>query len=228
MINLIADSVKTNTRYAVKNATLVRYTYLAIATAIAIGVITAVSILTMYHTQVSLNKQLDEQKSRLAGLQATQAKGAKLYTQINTIQELLKRQIKFSDLLPEMAKVLPPGAIFKQLDISASDVVSSNKTTQAASGVAATAAAAAKKPFVIHAATVDRDTANTLLENVLARKDLFTNAEIIDVTYVTNQSSGSGTGGSSTESVVTSKYPYLVTINAYFNKNSTTPGLGSQ
>lgn len=226
MINLIADLVKTNTRYAVKNAALIRYTYLAIGTALAIGMITAVSILTMFNTQNSLNKQLDDQKSRLSGLQATETKGAKLYDQINTIQELLKRQIKFSDLLPEMAKVLPPGAIFKQLDISASDVVSSNKTTQAATS-GAVSPTLANKPFVIHAATVDRDTANTLLENILARKDLFTNAEIIDITFVTAQNSGSSNGVNSSDAAVANKYPYLVTINAYFNKKSTTPGLGS-
>lgn len=208
MINLIPDNLRVNNRYAARSTRLLRYTAVAIMTMISIMVITGLSILAMGHTESSLQNQSDEQKQKLAAYQPLQKQAQQLSDQISTINTLLGRQVTFSELLPQIAKVLPPGAVLRELDLSTSDIL---PTTGGAAGT--TSISSTQKPFVIQAAVTDRNVAATLLENIKASKDLFTDADIVSV----NESGGTSTDANSQPSTNT-RYPYQVTINAYLKK----------
>jgi hypothetical protein len=103
---------------------------------------------------------------------------------------------------------MPPGAVLKQLNFSASDILSSSGTTSISSST--------QKPFIILAAVKDRSVATTLLENIKASKDLFTDADIVDVSQDVK---GASTDANSLPSI-TARYPYQVTINAYLKKQT--------
>jgi Tfp pilus assembly protein PilN len=217
MINLIPDYYRANNRYALRNLHLMRYTTVSFLTMAAIAAVTILSILGMLHTQSSLQKQIDTQEQKLAVYKPLEAQGQQLSDQISTISSLLNRQVTFSTLLPSIAKIMPNGAILKELDFSTSDILATSKpaTGAPAEGGAAASAASVQKPFVIQAAVHDRATATTLLENVKASKDLFTDADLVDVTQNLTENAGTSTFG---------KYPYQVTINAYLKKVSSPTG----
>jgi Tfp pilus assembly protein PilN len=211
MINLIPDYIRANNRYALRNSHLLRYTAISALTMVAIGLITGASILSMMHTQNSLQGQVDSQNKSLAKYKPLEAQGQQLSSELTTINALLNRQVNFSNLLPDLAKIMPPGAILKQLDFSTSDILVSPKPanpTTGSSGPSSTPAPA--KPFVILAAVSDRATATILLNNIKSNSQLFTDADIVDVSQTTVS-----TGPSSS---LSTKYPYQVTINAYLKK----------
>ncbi len=210
MINLIPDDIKNNNRYARKNLQLVRYTIMSASTVVAIVLIAMISIASMLGDKNNLQQEIDKQNAQLATYKPIEVQGQQLSDTVATINTLLNRQITFSTLLPEIAKCLPNGAILKQLDFSASDILAGSTKTQGAAPVGGAAGITAKKPFLILAGLADRSKATTLLENIRANKDLFTDADIVDVTQT-----AVGVNGSS---AISSHYPYQVTINAYLKQ----------
>jgi Tfp pilus assembly protein PilN len=210
MINLIPDNLRANNRYAARNTQLIRYTAVAILTMVSIMVITGLCVLGMRHTENNLQKQADGQKQKLAAYKPIQEQGQQLSEQITTINTLLSRQVAFSELLPQIAKMLPPGAILRQLDVSTSDILPASSSVAAGS----TSISSAQKPFVIQAAVTDRNVAATLLENIRASKDLFTDADIVNI----NQSTTGTSPDANSLTTITARYPYQVTINAYLKK----------
>jgi hypothetical protein len=208
MINLIPELTRTNNRYAQRNTRLIRYTAVAVFTMALIMIITVVSILGMNNTKSNLQKQANDENQKLATYKPLQAQGQELSDQLTTINTLLNRQVTFSTLLPSVAKIMPPGAVLKQLNFSASDILSSSGTTSISSST--------QKPFIILAAVKDRSVATTLLENIKASKDLFTDADIVDVSQDVK---GASTDANSLPSI-TVRYPYQVTINAYLKKQT--------
>lgn len=209
MINLIATPIRVNNRYALRNVRLIRYTVVSAFTMAAIGLITGASILNMKSTQDDLQNQIDAQNQQMASYKKVQDQGKQLSDQLSTINTLLNRQVTFSELLPGIAKVLPPGAVLRQLDFSTSDILSTPGASSASTG-----SSSQKKPFVIQAAVTDRNVAGTLLENIKASTDLFTDADLVSVSHADTSTSGSPDSPPS----ITKRYPYQVTINAYLKK----------
>jgi Tfp pilus assembly protein PilN len=210
MINLIPDEIRINNRYALRNVRFIKYTMVALLTMAAIAAITGLSILNMNRTEDNLQKQSEDQRKQLASYKPVQTKSKQLSDQITTINSLLARQIKFSELLPNIAKLMPPGAVLRELDFTTSDILAGSSTT----GGSAPASSSTQKPFLIQASVKDRAIASTLLENIKASKDIFTDADIVSV----NQSlKGVSTDANSLPSINT-RYPYDVTINAYLKK----------
>lgn len=226
MINLLPDDIKHNNRYAVRNSRLLRYTFLSAGTALSIVLITTISILTMLRSQQQLQAELERQNVKLNSLKRVEADGQKLYDRITAIDQLLDRQITYSTLLPELASILPPGAILKQLEFSTADLTGQTSqptpNPQPAPGGGTTPAPVAKapeKPFLIQAAVTNPEVATRLLENLRASKEWFTSADLIDVSNAATESSGD-------EDSLSKRYPYQVTINAYLKKKN--PGANSQ
>ena len=222
MINLLPENIRANNKYAYKNVLLLRYAAISAFTMVAIGLVTLLGTASMQKTQQDLQKQIDEQNTHISTYKPLEAQGQQLATQLTTINTLLNRQVAFSTLLPDLAKTLPPGAILKQMDFTTSDLLPTPKpkAVPGATTAPTTSAANTKKPFVILASVTNRDVAATLLENIKANKDLFTDADLVDVTQI-------ATGNSSSTSLVT-RYPYNVTINAYLKKLDTAQSGGTK
>jgi Tfp pilus assembly protein PilN len=212
MINLIPDEMRINNRYALRNVRLLRYTAIALLTMASIVAITGISILNMNRTEGSLQQQSDAQKQKLVAYKPIQDKSKQLSDQLTTINTLLSRQINFSELLPNIAKLMPPGAVLRELDFTTSDILGGAAVTSGSSSVASSAAG--QKPFLLQASVKDRAIASTLLENIKASKDIFTDADIVSINQSTT---GVSTDANSLPSI-NSRYPYQITINAYLKK----------
>jgi Tfp pilus assembly protein PilN len=208
MINLIPDEIRVNNRYALHNVKLVRYTALALLTMAAIVAVTGLSILNMERTENKMQQQSEEQHQKLAAYKTTETKSKELSDEVNTINTLLTRQINFSELLPNIAQLMPPGAVLRELDFTTSDILAGATTATKAT------ASSGQKPFIIQASVKDRAIASTLLENIKASKDLFTDADIVSV----NQSTKASSTDANSLPSVNSRYPYEVTINGYLKK----------
>lgn len=208
MINLIPDEIRVNNRFALKNVRLLRYTAVALLTMAAIVAITGLSILNMNRVENTLQEQSSEQQQKLASYGPVKDKSKQLSDEIATINTLLGRQIKLSELLPDIAKLMPRGAILRELDFTTSDIVAGGAKT---SGGASSSSG--QKPFIIQASVVDRPVASTLLENIKA-SSLFTDADIVSVNQATKGVSNDANALPS----VSNKYPIEVTINAYLKK----------
>jgi Tfp pilus assembly protein PilN len=220
MINLIPDDMRINNRFALRNIKLVRYTGVALLTMASIVAITGLSILNMNRTENNLQQQSDQQTQKLAAYKPLQNKSKALSDELTTVNTLLNRQVKFSELLPNIAKLMPPGAILRELNFSTSDIISSTAPTGSASG----STASGQKPFLIQASVKDRAVASTLLENIKASKDLFTDADIVSV----NQSTKGTSADANALPTVSSRYPYDVSINAYLKKIDTSKTTAAQ
>jgi Tfp pilus assembly protein PilN len=211
MINLIPDNIRVNSRYSARNIRLLRYTAVSLLTMVAIVVITGLSILEMNRTEANLQRQSEKGNQRIESYKSLQTKGQQLSDQIATINALLEKQVSFSSLLPQIAQIMPPGAVLKQLDLSTKDILPSTGGT-AVPGAGASSATQ-QKPFVISAAVKERSIAATLLENIKANKNLFVDADIVSVNLATSTSTEPNALPS-----ITSRYPYQVVINAYLKK----------
>lgn len=211
MINLTPDKIKENTVYAKRNSRLLRYLLISGFTMFCILVITGITLVDMTQTKSDYEDQLAGQNAKIESYKTVEQKGQALYDQVSTIKELLNRQIKFSEMFPDFAKILPEGSIILALDFNANDFIGDTTAGQK------TPTKPEDKPFVIRAATVDSQTATTLLENIKARTDLFVGADIIDVVKIEPSTSG-------TENQVASRYPYQVTINAYLKQKNQKTG----
>jgi Tfp pilus assembly protein PilN len=224
MINLIPDEIRINNRFALRNVKLARYTVVAILTMVSIAAITGLSILNMNRTENNLKQESDEQSQKLAAYKPLENKGKQLSNQLTTINTLLNRQVKFSELVPNIAKLMPPGAVLRELDFSTSDILAGGTTP--AAGTSASSSVSAQKPFIIQASVKDRAVASTLLENIKASNSLFIDADIVSV----NQSTKGTSADANALPTVSSRYPYDVTINAYLKKvdTSKTPAATSK
>jgi Tfp pilus assembly protein PilN len=209
MINLIPDEIRINNRFALRNVRLIRYTGVALLTMAVIVAITGLSILNMSRTENNLQKQSADQKQNLASYKPVQDKSKQLSDEISTINTLLNRQIKFSELLPNIAKLMPPGAVLRELDFTTSDILAGSSASSATS-----TNSSGLKPFIIQASVKDRTVASTLLENIKTSNSIFTDADIVSVNQSTK---GTSTDANALPSIG-SKYPYDVTINAYLKK----------
>jgi hypothetical protein len=210
MINLIPETIRTNNRYSARNVVLLRYTAVSLLTMLAIVAITGLTILSMNRTQTELQRQSQLESKRIESFKSLQAQGVQLSDQITTINSLLARQVTFSSLLPQIAQIMPPGAVLKEMNLSTSDILPASGV-KPVTGVSS--AAGQQKPFIILAAVKDRTVAATLLENVRASKNLFIDADIVSI----SQANVGSTDANSTPSI-SSRYPYQVTINAYLKK----------
>lgn len=213
MINLIPDNLRINNRYALRSSQLLRYTSVAALTMFCIVVVTGISILGMQHTQNNLQKQIDNQNRNLSAYKALQTQAEQLSSELTTVNSLLSQQVAFSTLLPQIAKIMPPGAVLTDLNVSTSDLLPASAAGSAAKGTTSASSSVIQKPFVIQAAVLNRDVASTLLANIKATTNLFTDADIVSV----NQSTV-GTNDANSKPSVAARYPYQVTINAYLKK----------
>ncbi|HEX2614089.1 MAG TPA: hypothetical protein VHL10_01235, partial [Nitrososphaera sp.] len=120
---MIPETIRINNRYSARNVLLVRYTVVSLLTMLAIVVITGLTIFNMDRNAGDLQKQSKLQSQRIASFKSLQSQGQQLSDQILTINSLLSRQVNFSNLLPKIAQIMPPGAVLKELDVSTSDIL---------------------------------------------------------------------------------------------------------
>jgi len=118
MINLLPDDTRQQLRYAQHNLLLRKYLVAVLFIAAVIAVTFSVGLLALDRQSDNLKRQLEDQNTELAAYSDVLAQAEDLSETIDTIEALLDREIKFSQLLTEIASLVPTGASLNGISLS--------------------------------------------------------------------------------------------------------------
>ena len=123
MINLLPPELVARLRFSHQNAALRRW--LGIFVLATIGLIFILGFGWIYIDQQNknLNRNLEVTKLQLQAqdLDGTQKKAKDISGNIKVINQVLSREIRFSDLISQIGSVMPPGAILSSLTLNKVD-----------------------------------------------------------------------------------------------------------
>lgn len=120
MINLLPGEYRTHLRYGRLNARLGRWLFVGILLIAGLVLILSVSWLYMNQQISNLDSSTAETKSQLKAqkLEQVQKQADEISQNIKTIDKVLNQEIRFSELIQEIGKVMPKGAVLNSLTIS--------------------------------------------------------------------------------------------------------------
>lgn len=142
MINLLPPSLSQNIRFGRLNAKLVRWLFgMFMATA---GLILILVVGWLYINQQSrnLSRDISSSNTQLSTQDLTQVQkdASEISGDVKVINQVLSREIRFSDLLQAIGQVMPPGTILGSLTLSdtkgAIDLSASTKNYASAAQIA--------------------------------------------------------------------------------------------
>ena len=120
MINLLPRDYKTKLRYGRLNVRLARWLVVSLVMIAGLLLIMGIGWLYMNKQINDLNdsiattqQQLDSQK-----LEQVKKQADEISQNINVINQVLHKEIRFSSLIDEIGKVMPPGTILNSLTLS--------------------------------------------------------------------------------------------------------------
>ena len=120
MINLLPADYRLSLRHGRLNVRLGRW--LAISLAITIGLILILASGWLYIDQQikGLNRSIATTKEQLKSqnLEEVQKQADEISKNVRVINQVLRREIRFSDLLQEIGKVMPSGTVLNTLTLS--------------------------------------------------------------------------------------------------------------
>lgn len=118
MINLLPATIKQDRRFGRSNITLLSYSISIIAIGIlSIGVI----LFNMQYVRSDENRLRSDMQShdaQTAALEAKQKDVDKIAAQLKTIDKLYSGEVKFSELIPTIASLLPNGTVLNSLTLT--------------------------------------------------------------------------------------------------------------
>lgn len=119
MINLLPPDMKKGYRYAERNVSMRRWAIAAFTGLIGVGIIATYGWLSIHQSQVSYDGQIVSSQNILQKEKLTQT-DAKVHTITGSFRlavKVLGQEVLFSQLLKQMAVVLPAGANLTTLNI---------------------------------------------------------------------------------------------------------------
>lgn len=123
MINLLPAEYHAGLRSAHLNSSLRRW--IAVALLATGGLVLIMFVGWIYIDQqnrnLSRNINLSSQQLAAEDLAGTQAKAKAITTNIKIINQVLSREIRFSDLIKQIGSVMPPGTVLSSLTLSKVD-----------------------------------------------------------------------------------------------------------
>ena len=119
MINLLPPELKQSYRYGLGNVVLMRWVVTAVISLAGLGVIGTYGWLTLHQSTVSFDSQVAKTEASLkqAKLAETQKQVKDISNSFRLVVQVLSKEVLFSQLLKQMATVLPPGAYLTDLNI---------------------------------------------------------------------------------------------------------------
>lgn len=118
MINLMPPDIKASIKYGSYNVSLIQYISLVVIVGLALGAVIIFGVQIVRSDSSNLNKSIAlklEQKSEYS--EDTKEAGA-LANKINTVNVLLDNEIKFSAVIQEIGRLMPPGTALSGLHLT--------------------------------------------------------------------------------------------------------------
>ena len=198
MINLLPADIKEDYRFARHNSRLIGW---VVAFGFALAGLAAISVGGIFYLKQTTKPYYGQVASAQASLQAQDQTGTE--KQVNSISnnlklviQVLSKEILFSQLLKQLAIILPANTTLSNLDISQ-----------------------AQGALNITANTVDYNAATQLQVNLSdPNNKIFSQADILSINCASVDETASDS--SDATSALKSKYPCTVTISALFAPNN--------
>jgi Tfp pilus assembly protein PilN len=120
MINLLPTDYRTRLRYGRMNARLRHWIEIGVFLIVGLIIILAMGWLYIEDQISNLNHSVAQTESQLQAqnLQKVQKQADQISQNVRTINQVLGRELRFSDLIQEIGKVMPPGTILGTLTLS--------------------------------------------------------------------------------------------------------------
>ncbi|MBI3983674.1 PilN domain-containing protein [Candidatus Microgenomates bacterium] len=121
MINILPTDIKQQLNYAKRNARLVRYLMLGVMLAVLLGALFLSSFWYADRQIGRLRATLDSQRQQRETYQATEDKVKAFQGNLGLIEKLLAEKTVYSQLLKDLAAVLPAGSYINHLTLTGDD-----------------------------------------------------------------------------------------------------------
>jgi len=140
MINLLPPNVKSDFNYARHNVVLLRWVIVLLLGIVGIAAITSYGMFSMQSSINKLNSQVstDETKAQKLKLDSDQKKVEDITSSLKLVNQVLSREILFSELLKQIATVIPAKANLTGLSISSTQASGIDLTANATDYTTAT------------------------------------------------------------------------------------------
>ncbi len=170
MINLLPAEQKKAVQYARHNVSLFQYCVLVIVSSITLSAMLFFGITIMSNDQSEIETIIATDQVKLQELEIINSEAKALASTIDTISNVLVREVRFSEVISEIGSILPDGANLTSLSLS-EDL---------------------NGPLAMEVIADTPDLVGVLQEN-LVLSELFEGADILSVTSVTGAEGGAAT-----------------------------------
>ncbi len=117
MINLMPADIKEEIKFARHNVSLIQYCILAAIVSFALAAIMLFGLILMNRDQNIIQSAIDSRQSILVELDKTDAEAQAFADNVSTISSLLDRELNFSQVVVQIAELIPNGATLSRLDL---------------------------------------------------------------------------------------------------------------
>jgi len=164
MINLMPPKLKESIRFGAYNVRVVQYIFLVLLSGLALAAVIAFGVQIVRSDEAKLEASIETKQVQLQEY-SDEIEAAKLLSEkIDTVDVLLQNEIKYSALLQEIARLLPPDSGVRNINLTTEDL---------------------EKNLVLEVFLVTKPIAAQLQQN-LANSELFTGADIQQLSIYDN------------------------------------------
>ncbi|MDQ3093644.1 MAG: hypothetical protein M3Q70_00495 [bacterium] len=118
MINLLPPAIKSERRFGRLNKVLVAASAAILLLALFCGVIILFSFQQLNNEAKKVKSEISSNNSEIKSLEAAQQQIDQTAKQLDTIKKLQQDEVMFSEIVPQIGSVIPPGAILTSLSLT--------------------------------------------------------------------------------------------------------------
>ncbi len=118
MINLLPPEIKESRLYAFRNRSLIRSTAFMVFALLILGSMLGYGYFDLNHTANVISEETKQKQAQLGDIAAIEKEAQTLADTISTASTLLEREVKFSELITQIAGLMPEGAALTSLRLT--------------------------------------------------------------------------------------------------------------
>ncbi len=164
MINLMPPKLKESIRFGAYNVRVVQYIFLVVVSGLALAAVIAFGVQIVRGDESKLKGSIVSKQIQLEKYSQQIAEAKTLSEKIDTVDILLQNEVKYSVVLQEIARLLPPGSGVRNISLATENL---------------------EENLILEVFLIDETTATQLQQN-LANSELFTGADIQQLSAVDN------------------------------------------
>jgi Tfp pilus assembly protein PilN len=119
VINLLPSDDKRQLQAARTNSLLIRYNILMLAVLVFLGLAIGITYVYLNTVKASSQSVIDGNQARVSSYAPVQNEANQFRSNLATAKEILSREVTYSDVVLDIAALLPPGVVLQNLSLDA-------------------------------------------------------------------------------------------------------------